>query len=73
MKKEIKYTYITKNAVRLTFCSIAIIGATLWSTCGGLAVVYPESNLYPGLRDLGLVLVAGIIGWAGGLMIKVKE
>ena len=71
--KQIKYTYITKNAVRLIFFSAAIIGATLWSTCGGLAIVNPTNNLYPGFRDAGLVLVAGVIGWAGGLMIKVKE
>ena len=71
--KQIKYTYITKNAVRLIFFSTAIIGATLWSTCAGLAIVNPTNNLYPGLRDAGLVLVAGVIGWAGGLMIKVKE
>ena len=73
MGKEIKYTYITKNAVKLIFWTGSIIGATLWASFGGLAAAYPLDNLYPGLRDVGLALVAGTIGLAGGLMLKVKE
>ena len=71
--KKIKYKYITKNAVKLIFWTGGIVGATLWASFGGLAAANPLDALYPGLRDVGLVLVAGTIGFAGGLMLKVRE
>lgn len=70
--KKIKYKYITKESVRKIFWIGSIQGGLIWAIFSWLSTPF-NNPLYVGLSNFGLVILAGTIGFCGGMLVKLKE